>query len=153
MRQTPLEFIIPDNVPTTSPQSPSVTLQTEMSTQDVDQAGYHFQTFMEIMSSIITPLGENRGGNTGPNKETTSHKRCASKWKESLPLPEPFSSESSSQSTGSSQTERSPACGKKKHRRGDSQKPSSETRWMITRQARRRRASSSETDQNQTDSE
>ncbi|KAL5765789.1 hypothetical protein ACOSP7_016406 [Xanthoceras sorbifolium] len=101
-------------MPTTSPQPPPVTLQTELSAQDVDQAGYHFQKFMKIMSSRISPPREDRGENTGPSKRIwcyriTSHKRCASKGKEPLSLPEPFSSESSSQSIGSSQTKRSPA--------------------------------------------
>ncbi|KAL5797621.1 hypothetical protein ACOSQ2_002441 [Xanthoceras sorbifolium] len=106
-----------------SPQPPLITPQIEMSTQYVDQAGYHFQKFMKIMR------------NTGPSKGTTSHRRCASKGKEPLPLPEPFSSESSSQSTGSSQTERSPARNKRKHRREDSRKPSSTMRRWIIKQA------------------
>ncbi|KAL5810689.1 hypothetical protein ACOSQ4_027257 [Xanthoceras sorbifolium] len=104
MRQTPLGFITSDSVPTASPQPPLITPQTEMSTQDVDQAGR------------VTPLGGNHRGNTDPNKETLSRKRCASKGKELLLLSEPFSSESFSQSTGNSQTKKITACSKRKHR-------------------------------------
>ncbi|KAL5741674.1 hypothetical protein ACOSP7_028406 [Xanthoceras sorbifolium] len=87
-----------------SPQPPSITPQTEMSTLDVDQTGYRFQKLMKIMGSRVTPSGGNCGGNTSSSKETLPHKRCDNKGKEVLPLLEPFSSRSSSQTTGSSQT-------------------------------------------------
>ncbi|KAL5768616.1 hypothetical protein ACOSQ2_015399 [Xanthoceras sorbifolium] len=45
---------------------------------------------------------------TGYSKTTPPHKRRANKGKKALPLPEPFSSKSSSHSTGSSQTKKSP---------------------------------------------
>ncbi|KAL5800885.1 hypothetical protein ACOSQ3_032517 [Xanthoceras sorbifolium] len=77
-----------------SPQPPPITPQTEMPTQGVDHAGYHFQKLIEIMGSRLTPpfpLEGNCGENAGPHKETTSHKRCTSKRKQPLPFPEPFS--------------------------------------------------------------
>ncbi|KAL5769696.1 hypothetical protein ACOSP7_013850 [Xanthoceras sorbifolium] len=80
-------------------QPPPITSQMETSTQDVNQSGYHLQKFMEIMVSRITPLTEG---------DCSEKCRCANKGKEALPLLEPFSSESSSQTTGSSQTKRSP---------------------------------------------
>ncbi|KAL5734840.1 hypothetical protein ACOSP7_032701 [Xanthoceras sorbifolium] len=102
-----------------------------MSAQDMDQAGYYFQKLMKIMGSIVTPpTGGDRGGSASLSKKTISHKRCANKGKEALPLPEPFSSEFSSQTSGSSQTKRSPTCSKRKHCRR--RKPSSAARQRTT---------------------
>ncbi|KAL5827197.1 hypothetical protein ACOSQ3_019030 [Xanthoceras sorbifolium] len=115
IRETPIGFIILDNVIAASQQPPPMTPPTEMSARDAGQAGYHFQKRMKIVGNRLTTPGEKHGGNAGPNKEAT--KGCtSSKGKESLPLPKPFTSKSSFQSTNNLQTEENPTRRKGKHR-------------------------------------
>ncbi|KAL5818968.1 hypothetical protein ACOSQ4_022810 [Xanthoceras sorbifolium] len=56
---------------------------------------------MEIVGSRFTPPGGKQGGSVGPD-DGNINKRSRAKGNEVLPLPTPFTSESSFQSTGSS---------------------------------------------------